>query len=63
MNLQQSLLSRIEAAQYLGVKPQTLAVWHSTQRYMLPVVKVGRRVKYRPSDLEAFINANLRGAE
>ena len=36
------LLTREQAAQYLGVKPQTLSVWHSTGRYPLPVVKVGR---------------------
>ena len=61
--MQQTLLSRAEAAQYLGLKPQTLAVWHSTQRYKLPIVKVGRSVRYRPSDLEAFVSANVQGAE
>lgn len=49
------LLSRAEAAAYLDIKPQTLALWHSTGRYSLPVVKVGRSCKYRVSDLEAFI--------
>lgn len=51
------LLPRDEAAEYLGIKPQTLALWHSTGRYALPVVKVGRSVRYRLSDLEAFIAA------
>lgn len=54
----QHLLSRNEAAQYLGIKPQTLAVWASTKRYDLSYVKVGRCVKYRQSDLDAFISAN-----
>lgn len=60
LNMQHGLLSRAEAAAYLGVKPQTLAVWFSTKRYPLPLVKIGRYVKYRLSDLDAFINANRR---
>ena len=49
------LLSRGEAAEFLGVKKITLAVWKSTQRYPLPTVKVGRLVKYRFSDLLKFV--------
>nr|WP_198983257.1 helix-turn-helix domain-containing protein [Herbaspirillum sp. ASV7] len=56
--MQSDLFSRTAAAQYLGVKPQTLAVWFSTGRYPLPVVKVGRYAKYRLSDLQAFLQAN-----
>jgi len=50
------LLSRKEAAEFLGVKEITLAVWKCTKRYNLPVVKVGRLVRYRHSDLMDFIN-------
>ena len=49
------LLSRTEAARILGVKPQTLALWHSTGRYGIPVVMVGRLPKYKPSVLVAWI--------
>jgi excisionase family DNA binding protein len=49
------LLSRKEAAELLGVKVDTLAVWQSTQRYHIPVVKVGRLARYRYSDLLDFI--------
>lgn len=49
------LLTRKEAASYLGVTPETLAVWHSTKRYPLPMVKIGRLCKYKKSDLDAFI--------
>ena len=49
------LLNRKEAADFLGVKEITLAVWKSTQRYEIPVVKVGRLVRYRFSDLLAFV--------
>ncbi|MEN9902904.1 MAG: hypothetical protein RL651_1568 [Pseudomonadota bacterium] len=52
-----SLLNRTEAAQYLGIKPQTLAVWATTKRYDLPYVKVGRLVKYRQDALDEFIQA------
>jgi len=51
---QSDLLTRREAAAYLGIKPQTLAVWKCTKRYGLPVVKVGRLAKYRKSDLAGY---------
>ena len=51
------LLSRRQAAEYLGVKEQTLANWITTGRYRLPCVKVGRLAKYRMADLEQFIAA------
>jgi len=56
------LLSRKEAAEYLGLKAQTLAVWHVTGRYGLPVVKVGRSVRYRVQDLERWLTARTIGA-
>ena len=49
------LLNRKEAAEILGVKVDTLAVWKSTRRYNIPVVKVGRLARYRYSDLLEFI--------
>lgn len=49
------LLNRREAAEYLGVTEGTLAVWASLKRYSLPYVKIGRLVKYRRTDLDAFI--------
>lgn len=50
------LLSRPEAARYLGVKPQTLASWASTKRVSIPYLKVGRRVLYRLADLDDWLN-------
>jgi hypothetical protein len=49
------LLSRKEAAEFLGVKEDTLALWQSAQRYNLPIVKVGRLAKYRFEDLLEFV--------
>ncbi|MGD0900813.1 MAG: helix-turn-helix domain-containing protein [Thermoguttaceae bacterium] len=56
------LLTRSEAAAFLGVKSQTLAVWATTKRYCLPMVKVGSRVRYRLSDIEAFLQSRTVGA-
>jgi predicted DNA-binding transcriptional regulator AlpA len=49
------LLSRKEAAEFLGVRQDTLAVWKCNNTYDLPVVKVGRLARYRYSDLLDFI--------
>lgn len=53
------LLDRKTAAKYLKVSPGTLAVWDCTKRYDLKPKKVGRSVRYRKSDLDAFINRTL----
>ena len=45
------------AAEYLGVKPQTLAVWRCTGRYEIPYLKVGRKIMYRLSDLDAWLDS------
>lgn len=52
---QESLLTRKEASKYLGVAVGTLAVWACNKRYNLPMVKVGHLVRYRKSDLDAFL--------
>lgn len=53
------LLKPDEAATILGVCAETLNVWRATRRYKLPYVKVGRAVRYRMSDLKAFIQDRL----
>lgn len=55
------LLDRPHAAAYLGVTPRTLAVWACTGRYNLPYVKVGRKVKYRRIDLDAWLTERTVG--
>ena len=58
------LLDTQEAAKRLGLAPGTLMVWRSCRRYALRYVKVGRKVFYRPADLEAFLNERtMPGAE
>jgi len=49
------LMSRKQAASYLGLSETTLAIWKCTGRYDLKVYKIGRLAKYRKSDLDAFI--------
>lgn len=56
-NTENTLLTRTEAAAFLGISKGTLEVWACTKRYPLPYVKVGRLVKYRLTDLQAFIEA------
>jgi hypothetical protein len=49
------LISRKQAAQLLGVKPHTLAMWALTKRYQLKAVKYGNRTRgYMMSDVLKF---------
>jgi excisionase family DNA binding protein len=50
------LLTRKEAAEYLGVKSCTLDVWASTNRY-LKYIKIGRHVRYRKEHLDEFLSS------
>ena len=55
LHFENDLLTRAQAAEYLGVKPNTLAVWASTKRYPLPFIRIGRSIKYRLQHLDDFI--------
>jgi hypothetical protein len=56
--LSSRLVSEREAAEILGLKNHsTLSVWRCTRRYALPYTKIGRAVRYRVADLEAFISS------
>ena len=50
------LLTPVQVADQLSVKPTTLEVWRSTGRYPLPFVKVGKLVRYRQSAVDQFLN-------
>lgn len=54
------LLTEQQAAEFIGVSPGTLSVWRSTGRYCLPFLKIGHKVRYRLSDLEAWIKSRER---
>jgi len=57
------LLTREQAAEYLGVKEATLACWASTGRYGLRVVRVGRLCRYRKSDLDEWLESRTQNGE
>lgn len=54
------LLDEHQAASTIDVTPGTLSVWRSTGRYNLPFIKVGRKVRYRRADLEAWLASRTR---
>ncbi len=49
------LLGPAEVAQLLDVKVQTLSVWRCVGRHSLPYVKVGRLIRYRRQDVDAWL--------
>ena len=53
--LDEPLMDRKTAAKYLGVTPETLAVWDCTKRYDLRPIRIGRSVRYQRSELEKFL--------
>jgi hypothetical protein len=55
------LLTEIQAAEFLSIKPQTLTNWRCTKRVPLPFIKIGRAIRYRHDDLERFLQQNTVG--
>lgn len=53
-----NLLTTEEAAEYLKLKPNTLERWRTQYPDRLPFVKIGRTVKYRLEDLQAYVSDN-----
>ena len=53
-----NLLSQREAAVLLGLSPRTLERWRVSGGGV-PFVKAGRRVLYRPSDLDTWIASRV----
>jgi hypothetical protein len=51
------LMNREEAANFLNVKTQTLAVW-ACRKIGPAFLRVGRSVKYKLSDLESFLDSS-----
>lgn len=50
-----------QAAAQLGNNTGTLANWRASKKMDLPYVKVGKLVRYRQSDIDAFIERNVVG--
>lgn len=45
------MMTEDETAEFLTVKPQTLAAWRCRGSHDLPFVKVGRAVRYRRTNV------------
>jgi excisionase family DNA binding protein len=58
----QSLVPPEQAANYLSVTTRTLANWRSRGTPNVPFSKIGRCVRYRLSDLDAYIAENSHNA-
>ena len=56
------LMTPRDAAVYIGVKINTLAVWRMTNRYGLPFVKLGKIVRYRKADLDIWLENRLQNS-
>lgn len=56
------LLNVEQAAEFIGITSHTLDVWRCTKRHSIPYLKVGRLVKYRRLDLEAWLTSRTIGA-
>ncbi len=52
------LMTRNEAAEFLRLKPQTLAAW-ATRGTGPKVCKIGSKALYRLEDLQNFITAGI----
>jgi excisionase family DNA binding protein len=56
--MEKELFSTAEAAQYLGIKEQTLRLWRKTGEVNLPLIRIGEKlIKYSRKDLDAYIES------
>lgn len=55
MNTPYNLLTPTQVSEILGLDVETLNIWRTTKRYNLSYIKVGRLVRYKLQDVEAFI--------
>lgn len=56
-------LTRVQAAEYLGLKPNTLAIDAMKRHLGVPFYHVGRKVFYRRSELDAWLTSHRVGAD
>ena len=61
-DLVRDLVTEQEAADILKIAPGTLSVWRSTGRYSIPFIRVGRRIRYRKSALEVWLESRTRAS-
>jgi predicted site-specific integrase-resolvase len=61
LEIKTTILTPQDVSNRLGVSITTLATWRCTKRYPLAYLKIGRLVRYRAGDVEAFEIARLQG--
>ncbi len=50
------LLTDEQVAEYLQLRgAHTLAHWRTSKKYSLPYIRIGRAIRYRKEDVEAFL--------
>ena len=54
-NYQDNYISVDEAAQYLGIKPVTLRSW--IKKTDIPTRKIGKKWKFKRSELDEWVNS------
>ena len=52
-----------ETAKYLGLDPDTLAIWRCTKRYGLPYIHVGSRIMYDPVEVRKWQASRTTGPD
>jgi excisionase family DNA binding protein len=52
-------LTNKQAAEYLGITAGTLHVWRCENRYAIPFLRIGSKIRYRTEDLDAFLASRL----
>jgi excisionase family DNA binding protein len=60
-SISEELLDYRGAARFLDTPVGTLQVWVSTRRYSLPFYKLGRKVRFKRSELAAWLDTRKRG--
>ena len=53
-----NLMNEKEVALFLGLKPQTLAIWRM-RKEKIPFVRMGRRIAYRREDVERWLESQI----
>ena len=57
------LMNTKDAAEYLGLAMSTLEKWRTMEpRFGPPIVRLGAQVRYRKTDLDAFVEGAVEGA-
>lgn len=59
-----ALLTTIQVADLLQVRPQTVRSWRSRGRGpAIPFIKIGATIRYRRADVERFLSRSTRRAK